>query len=879
MQIQTMSSRVKYSISVSAKRFSAFALMTASLTWFGCGELNREAATEKAEETVQTRLFSGVYVGGECDKDRDCRSGLSCEEGACVPSESTPKDGACLRTDECAEGLRCGWAGFCVEEGTGESGYPCAQDGECARGLFCDRTGGIAGQCAPLAEGGLDVEEPCDEETVCAEGLICSPDRDEPVCLPGSLLLNPDVFRGVACDESGEAELDFGMRHLLPHEGGDFFATPFPSDLRITEGRVDLRDYPRPGAVLNERDLFNGLLNEIQSLRTGWSRNPGIFLRFTREIDPEVVSDEAELAKHFKLIDLETGDRYPFEIHFNPTRNKYICARSIFLHGAWARPLEPGKSYAVLVLKSLRSVDGDPPKRLDATDMLLKDRRPTESVERVAWQRFGPLRQRLKEDDLSADDVVGATVFTVEEDKELFEKSREAVYEANMVRFDPAAPPVLCKPGVRSPCALDQESSSDNLAEGLEDLLSGSRDCPENESPLFHEIHAKVRLPIFQRGELPYTKDGGEIRTDDQNTPLLASYESVCLALTIPKDVEPPEQGWPVVVYGHGTGGNFRAGVKLLANQLSSLREDPPEDADESDRGQLSPVALLEIDQVMHGTRLGSDPFLAPGPLFFNVQNPVAARGNLIQGAIDNFALVRFITGDSELHSWSFPELGEVHFDRRRVAYHGHSQGGTTGPLFAPFEERLSGVVFSGTAGGLMFSLLDKKEPYDATIGLQLVLQEFNLDRDHPAIHIFQEYFDDVDPINYANRLNAKASGNPIHSLHIYGRRDTFTPDSGQRSFAAASGATLAIPEETREDFDYIDDLNMITETYPIVGNVDLPSVGEFTSVVVQHSPEREESQDLYNGHYVAYRDQVASQQLFTFLRDLSLGLTPTVSE
>ena len=71
----------------------------------------------------------------------------------------------------------------------------------------------------------------------------------------------------------------------------------------------------------------------------------------------------------------------------------------------------------------------------------------------------------------------------------------------------------------------------------------------------------------------------------------------------------------------------------------------------------------------------------------------------------------------------------------------------------------------------------------------------------------------------------------------------------------------------------------MITETYPIVGNVDLPSVGEFTSVVVQHSPEREESQDLYNGHYVAYRDQVASQQLFTFLRDLSLGLTPTVSE
>ena len=220
-----------------------------------------------------------------------------------------------------------------------------------------------------------------------------------------------------------------------------------------------------------------------------------------------------------------------------------------------------------------------------------------------------------------------------------------------------------------------------------------------------------------------------------------------------------------------------------------------------------------------------------------------------------------------------------ISFDRRKVAYHGHSQGGTTGPLFAPFEDRLNGVVFSGTAGGLMFSLLDKKEPYDATVGLQLVLQEFNLDRDHPAIHIFQEYFDDVDPINYAGQLNTQAAGNPIHSLHIYGRRDTFTPDSGQRSFAAASGATLAIPEEVGDEFDYIDDLDVITQSFPVGGNVEIPSIGVFTALVVQHTPEREDGQDLYNGHYVAYRDQVASQQLFDFLRDLSLGRTPIVSE
>lgn len=840
--------------------------------FLACGELNREAQEPDVDMEVVAPLFSGAYVGEACEDDSECRNGLSCDDGQCIASNATPLDGACVRTDECDEGLRCGWAGFCVASGEAELGAPCAQDGDCQRGAYCEKTGGIAGQCMVLEEGGADVGEPCDEENRCAEGLVCSPDREEPVCLPGSLLLNPDIFRGVACDESGEAEMDFGMRNILPHQDADFFATPFPNDLRITEGKVDLQDYPRPGAVLNERDLFARLLGEIQSLRTGWSRNPGIFVRFTRDLDVEALEEDPN--RYFKLIDLETNERYSFDLTFTSERNKYICARNLLVHPSWSKPLTAGHSYAFVALRSLRSSEGDSPKRLDATDMLLKDRRPSDGTERVAWQRYGVLRQWLKDNDMNANDVVGASVFTVEEDKGLFTKAREAIYEASMPRFDPSTPVVLCEAGVRSPCAIEGENES-----GAEDILASYRDCPEEPSPLYHEYHAKVRLPIFQRGTLPYTKEGGEIRLDAQGKPLLASFEPVCMAITVPKGIEPPETGWPVVLYGHGTGGNFRAGVKLLASQLSSLRDEPAEDAEEGSRGELKPVVLIEVDQVMHGTRLGDNPLLNPGPLFFNVQNPAAARGNLIQGAVDNFALIRFITENSELHEQMFPEIGQLNINKSQVAYHGHSQGGTTGPLFAPFEDRLSGVAFSGTAGGLMFSLLDKKEPYDATIGLQLVLQEFNLNNSHPALHIFQEYFDDVDPINYAAQLNKKAAGSPIHSLHIYGRRDTFTPDRGQRSFAAASGATLAIPEDQDEGFDLIDDLNVVTQSFPITANQDVPSVGVFTSVVVQHSPEMMSGSDLYNGHFVAYRTPSANQQLLNFLRDLSLGRTPVITE
>ena len=839
-----------------------------------CGELQRDPVESETEEEVLPPLFTGGNVNSTCEEDQDCRSGLRCDAGSCIAVGSTPLDGSCILTDECAEDLVCGWAGFCIEAGERELGEACAQDGECQRGAYCERTGGIAGECTLREVGTSDVGESCSSSTDCVSGLVCSPDRDERICLPGSLLLNPDVFRGVACQTSEETDMPFGMRHALPGEGADFFATPFPSDLRMREGYVDLNDYPRPGAALNDRDLFAHLLDRIEELRKGWSRNPGIYLRFTRELDPEQVAEGLE--EHFRLIDLETGERHPFEVRFHSARNKYICSNYLFMHPLWSTPLQSGHRYAVLALRSLRSVDGETPIRLDATDTLFETRAPSDSEARLAWERYAPLRTWIEDDQLREIDVIGASVFTVEEDQEVIKRGRDAVYDANPIRFDLSSPPVVCASDIRSPCAMD-DGTLERLAErGIE---RDPRSCPSEENPLFHEIHALVKLPIFQRGQAPYELEGGGVRVDRQGVPILVSYQPVCMAITVPKGVEEPEDGWPVVVYGHGTGGDFRAGIKLLGRPLSSLRTDPDPDMEGEEVGALAPVMMIEIDQVMHGSRLGEDQLLAPGPLFFNVQNPEAARGNLIQGALDNFALVRFITQGSDLHDWNFPELGKLKINRERVSYHGHSQGGTTGPLFAPFEDEITGVAFSGAAGGLMFSLLDKKDPYDATVGLQLALQEFEMNGDHPALHVFQEYFDDVDPINYAERITSKPDGKALHLLHIYGRKDSFTPDSGQRSFAAASGAMLAIATNGEEDFDTIDDLDVVTQSYPILENIELDGVGRYTAAVVQHAPERDGARVLYNGHFVAYRNPEASDQLINFLRDLSIGISPRIDE
>jgi hypothetical protein len=674
-------------------------------------------------------------------------------------------------------------------------------------------------------------------------------------------LLNPEVFRGVACDLVEDQALSFGVRHALPHQNHDFFATPFPSDLRITDGRLNLSDYPVPGNALSEQDLFSDLLRSIELIRSGWSRNPGIYFRFTRALK-SIEEGTDEMTRHLKLVNLRTGEFHPFTVSLLEKRNKYICHNALHMHPLWSRPLTPGDSYAALVLNTIRSADESVPESIENLPMLLANQTPIDAIEADAWRRYLPLRQWLKESDFGVNSIVGATVFTVRQGETLFEKGRESVHRENIPSFDGS--PVLCQEGTRSPCA-----SSDDVLALLPSNQRDPRDCPATPHQAYHEIHALIRMPIFQEGELPYLKRGGGVHLEN-GRPQLKNYESVCAAFTIPKTADMPEDGWPVMIYAHGTGGNFRAGSRLLGSALAALRQ-----GDEQ-----IPVATLSIDQVMHGPRLGDDQTRVPGPLFFNIQNPEAARGNLIQGALDQFALIRFLKESTSLSTWSMEEVGDIRFNSSLISYHGHSQGGTVGPLFAPFEDDLQGVVFSGTAGGLIFSLIGKTEPYDSTVGLRLSLQELDLAETHPALQMFQEMFDDVDPINYADLMHENANGRPLHALHIMGLNDTFTPDRGQRAYAAATGGLLGEPNELPTGFDSISDLGMVASPLPIQGNQKVPSVGDWTGVTLQFEPQKDEQgDDEYNGHFVIYRQPKANQFTLRFIADLSQGQIPLIQD
>ena len=65
----------------------------------------------------------------------------------------------------------------------------------------------------------------------------------------------------------------------------DFYRLPFPNDIRLKAGKVDLTGHPKPGATLLPFDLVERYLGAIAAETTGFGANQAMYLRFSRQID------------------------------------------------------------------------------------------------------------------------------------------------------------------------------------------------------------------------------------------------------------------------------------------------------------------------------------------------------------------------------------------------------------------------------------------------------------------------------------------------------------------------------------------------------------------------------------------------------------------
>ena len=491
--------------------------------------------------------------------------------------------------------------------------------------------------------------------------------------------------------------------------------------------------------------------------------------------------------------------------------------------------------------RGIRTMGGGEEFARDADlDALLADTAPSGAPLADAWPAYQRLRDWLAlPDTIASDEVLNATVFTTHDPAARMRALRAAV------RAEPA-PAVsnvtVCDTGVESPCGEARACSAAN-----DD---------------FWEVHAQIGLARFQAGTPPYEnpEDGGRIETDAAGTPLVQGNELTCVVMTIPKGVPEPVGGFPVVFYGHGTGGGATATVANgLAAQLAT-----------ENGGSGAPNAItVTIDMPLHGSRANGST-RSPEHLVFNFTNPPAARDVFLQGAADFFSLV-YWAETYTLAAADAPTDYDVTFDPARMVVWGHSQGATHAMLMVPFEPALRAALISGGGGDLTESLLTKTNPVDIASAVPLALLDADDDgalvvgNMHPALALLQTYYERVDPVSYGRYFHREPiDGVGHHVFMTWGVGDTYTTEATMRAFARSASLPHVMPV-------LVDAMLGDPIAAPAMGNITVETI-PFSMGMRQYMPDAGD-----DGHFVSTQTTQGRADAVRFVLEAAAGAVPPI--
>jgi hypothetical protein len=734
-----------------------------------------------------------------------------------------------------------------VTAGTGADGDACSTDADCANGLRCGIVGlGLACSTAGTA----DVGAGCGTSADCAAGLLCAPsaaptDAGAGTCAPVSAAtpvpFGIPVPPKLACDPVSPSGAVMAYFEVPGAQGSssdaDFFRLPFPNDVRVKNGKLDLNGFPTPGSSLLGFDPVRIYLDALTANESGWGTYPSVLFRFSGHVDFDTFRASAGKPSPVQFLDITdpaNEGNAGASWFYNSAGGKYICHDWLSVRRPEGAPLDPGHTYAVFLSSDGRDAEGKPIERSPELDALLAPNPPSDPALADAYTAYAKFRTYLAAHG-GPSTVLNATVFTTSDVRRPMATLAKAVAAAPV----PTAKGwVKCGGGAVSPCPQ----------------ADGNRACGTGTAD-YDEYQALISLPIFQKGTPPYLSDGGDI---DPSKPVRT--EDVCAALTVPKG-KAPSGGYPVVVFAHGTGGSFRDHIRdEVAGALA--RATPP-------------MAVLGYDQVEHGPRRGTST-ASPNVLFFNFKNPAAARGNPMQGAADVISMGRFA------RTLAVPESASggaaLVFDASHVVFYGHSQGSMHGSLGLPYTNDYLAAVLSGNGASLMHALLTKTKPVNIAAAVPFALggdydgsKLFGGDA-HPVLTIVQQWIDPADPLNFASSLaKAPLDGvKPKSAFQTFGIGDTYSPPITLKTYALAGGFTVAAHDPSADPVDPIGDGTEVS--VPLEDNLDPPGTG--TLAVREYGPPSGS-----DGHFVAFDVKDATDDVVRFLSGAASGQIPVVGQ
>ena len=593
-------------------------------------------------------------------------------------------------------------------------------------------------------------------------------------------------------------------------QGEGFFSSPWPSDLRTIDGRPDMTLWEHQG----ENPLIDAFVAETQTLY-GFGTNSPIYFQLTAPPDLTALPNEIDSLNQnssIHIIDVDPnsphrGERFPVRWDFQEEQTHWQPSNLLAVAPTWGFALRPDTTYAAVVTTDLIS--------------------PTNEFSSV-WESEHPLHDHYEslfrtwlELGHSINKIAHATVFT----------TQNPLYD--LIQISKRIEEEISTP------ALDQELVWQKEGNGCQ------------------YFDGQMLVPIWTFGDKPYATSGGYFGYDDQGRPLVASWELVTFRMSVP-DTPMPQEGWPVVIYSHGTGGAYHS----FANNSGEM-----EPATQFTKAEMVGIG---ISQPLHADRgTGANPELYS----FNYLNPPSARTMFRQGAADQIYLSKVL---SKQHHQLTTDTDEVVLlNPSQVHYVGHSHGGEVGALALPFMNKyLKSAVLSGAGGALSITLMERDSGTDGvdletlienalTLAPNEVISPF-----HPAIGLVQMLAEVTDPLNYARYWFQDPvywESNPISVLMTEGMNDEYTPPKSIEILSAAANIPI------------VGEVHSLNTAYQILGHLNSDSAHQnrsahndllITAGLLQY-PE--------DGHFPIFQNADAVDAYRTFLETAVSDSSPSI--
>ncbi len=627
----------------------------------------------------------------------------------------------------------------------------------------------------------------------------------------------------------------------------NFFDFPYPHAFRLdADGTPALKNFPNPPREtacdippsnnkmitafikgIDPDKYIQDLIDYTDQQSKGFGLNSNIYFRFSRPLSSKGLPPlAATLTKEspFFIMDVDEhsshrGERLPLIYSVN-VDSRFLPSNVLIIRPAPGFSLREGTKYAVVVKRSVRDRDGWPLGTPPALRQLASSKKLSDPTQEKMRQLYFPVFEYLrKKHSLSIDDIAAATVFTTGKHTEELQK----LYDFIQQKMEKPKPATSIK-------------------------------CEEtNEGTPYIICTGHFDSPAFQKGKAPFLSPGTGVFQYDKSGRPIYKMESLRFALTLPKRYFASgalERPLPLVMYAHGTGGNY---MTFMRNGVAWAL---------ARRG----IATFGIDQAVNGERTSKIGSTRLDILFFNALNLPAARDNVRQSALDYFWQVNF------LRRWNFSYAGKtIRFDPHRLWYMGHSQGGLIGVLFLAFEEKVRAAFLSAPGAFLIHTLLYKlrpKEPIQiSAVGKYLLCDKkgtFNVF--HPILSVAQNLYDAGDPINYTPYLLARKHA-PLNLLITGGLTDGYVPPQVFDPVVVSMG----LPQ-LGHVFKPIQGLaikGIPILPLPVRGNYRHASGELLTVGFSQHAICRYKSGRECDGHFVAFHNENAIRNWETFFQSL----------